>query len=121
VNYIELQFGSPRGPIVVTVMRPDGKTPHQLRQDAEQRVVELDAEVERFRADAMNEKTARQLLERQLAAQRKPLEESDRDKIFRQYAGANDNGVPYLCCYREGFRHIVEAIEAAPGITKGST
>jgi hypothetical protein len=67
MNYIEVNFDTPHGPIVVTVMRPDGKTPHQLQMDAEQRVSDLESEVARFRADAMNEKSARQSLEQQLA------------------------------------------------------
>ena len=33
-NYIEVTFGSHMGPILVTVMKPGGKTPHQLRQEA---------------------------------------------------------------------------------------
>jgi hypothetical protein len=34
-NYVELQFESHIGPIVVTVMKPNGKTPHELRVEAE--------------------------------------------------------------------------------------
>ena len=44
-NYIELTFGSPKGPIVVTVTQPDGATPHQLRQQAEAEVRRLKAEL----------------------------------------------------------------------------
>lgn len=39
-NYIEFTFGSHAGPIVVTVMRPGGKTPHQLRIEAEAKLAE---------------------------------------------------------------------------------
>jgi hypothetical protein len=40
-NYIEVTFGSCIGPIVVTVVRPGGKTPDQLRREAERRLAEL--------------------------------------------------------------------------------
>lgn len=36
VNYLELTFGSPKGNILVTVHRPGGATPHNLRAKAEQ-------------------------------------------------------------------------------------
>ena len=39
-NYIEVSFGSPIGPIVVTVMKPGGKTPDQLRREAEKKLAE---------------------------------------------------------------------------------
>jgi hypothetical protein len=112
VNYIELQFGSPRGPIVVTVMRPDGKTPHQLRQDAEQRIVDLDAEVARFRADAMNERSARRSLEQQLAA-RAPLTD---DELWSLWNSQADDAMDQVAAIA-----FARAIEAAHGIAKGST
>ena len=34
-NYIEFTFSSRMGPVLVTVVRPGGKTPHQLRLEAE--------------------------------------------------------------------------------------
>lgn len=34
-NYIEASFGSRMGPILVTVIHPGCKTPHQLRREAE--------------------------------------------------------------------------------------
>ena len=37
-NYIECLFYSPQGEILVTVTRPGGKTPHQLRREAEARL-----------------------------------------------------------------------------------
>ena len=40
-NYIECRFSSPQGPIVVTAMRPGGKTPDQLRREAERKLSEL--------------------------------------------------------------------------------
>ena len=39
-NYIEVTFGSRMGPILVTVMKPGGKTPHQLRSEAERQLAE---------------------------------------------------------------------------------
>ena len=39
-NYIEVTFGSRMGSILVTVMKPDGKTPHQLRTEAERKLAE---------------------------------------------------------------------------------
>jgi len=44
-NYIEVTFGSSKGPIVVTVMQPDGATPHQLKQQAEAEVRRLKSEL----------------------------------------------------------------------------
>ncbi|WP_326526758.1 hypothetical protein [Dokdonella sp.] len=37
----KVTFGSCIGPIVVTVVRPGGKTPDQLRREAERRLAEL--------------------------------------------------------------------------------
>ncbi len=45
VNYLELTFGSPEGPILVTVQRPGGASPDGLRAQAEQRVRQLEAEL----------------------------------------------------------------------------
>lgn len=42
-NYLEITFQTPKGPMVVTVIQPGGATPHQLRQQAEQRVRKLEA------------------------------------------------------------------------------
>ena len=51
-NYIEMQFHSEAtGPLLFTLQRVDGKTPHQLRAEAEQ---ERDWHAERCE-DAMNE------------------------------------------------------------------
>lgn len=40
-NYVECTLSSPLGPIVVTVMRPGGRTPHQLRMEAEAKLAAL--------------------------------------------------------------------------------
>jgi len=48
VNYLELTFGSPEGNILVTVHRPDGATPHNLRAMAEQEARNLRAELALF-------------------------------------------------------------------------
>ena len=46
-NYIEMQFHSEAtGPLVVTLQRVNGKTPHQLRAEAEQERDALRAKVE---------------------------------------------------------------------------
>jgi len=39
-NYIECTFSSPKGPILVTVVRPGGKTPHQLRAEADKKLAD---------------------------------------------------------------------------------
>lgn len=39
-NYIEVSFDSRMGPILVTVMKPGGKTPDQLRREAERKLAE---------------------------------------------------------------------------------
>jgi hypothetical protein len=40
-NYIEMTFGSPQGPILVTVVKPGGKTPDQLRCEAEEKLAKF--------------------------------------------------------------------------------
>ena len=37
-NYIEMNFDSPNGQILVTVVKPGGKTPDQLRREAEEKL-----------------------------------------------------------------------------------
>lgn len=39
-NYVEVTFCSRMGPILVTVMKPGGKTPDQLRREAERKLAE---------------------------------------------------------------------------------
>lgn len=39
-NYIEITFSSRMGPILVTVIKPGGKTPDQLRREAERKLAE---------------------------------------------------------------------------------
>ncbi|MEB3234655.1 MAG: hypothetical protein VKM98_04425 [Cyanobacteriota bacterium] len=51
VNYLELTFGSPEGPILVTVQRPGGASPHSLRVVAEQEARNLRAELARLQGD----------------------------------------------------------------------
>ncbi len=48
-NYLELTFDSPQGRIVVNVQRPSGKTPHQLRKEAEAELAAARADAERYR------------------------------------------------------------------------
>jgi hypothetical protein len=50
-NYLEISFGSPKGPILVTVMQPKGATPHQLRRQAEQRIRQLEYELLQLQGD----------------------------------------------------------------------
>jgi hypothetical protein len=51
VNYVELTFSSPKGNILVTVHRPGGATPHNLRAMAEQEAREAKREVNALRAE----------------------------------------------------------------------
>ena len=44
-NYVEITFSSPKGPILVTVMQPNGATPSQLQKKAEAEVRRLKAEL----------------------------------------------------------------------------
>lgn len=50
-NYLELSFNSPKGRILVTVTQPNGATPHGLRAQAEQRVRQLESELQRLQGD----------------------------------------------------------------------
>ena len=52
VNYLQLIFGSTEGQILVTVQRPGGASPHDLRAQAEQRVRQLEAELLRLQGGA---------------------------------------------------------------------
>jgi hypothetical protein len=61
VNYLELTFGSSEGNILVTVHRPGGATPHNLRALAEQEAREAKQEAECLRGDLA---TAREAVRR---------------------------------------------------------
>jgi len=50
-NYLQLTFGSSEGNILVTVHRPGGATPHNLRAMAEQEARAAKREVEQLRGD----------------------------------------------------------------------
>jgi len=52
VNYVELTFASPEGNILVTVHRPGGSTPHNLRAMAEQEARNLRAELATAKGEA---------------------------------------------------------------------
>jgi hypothetical protein len=51
VNYLQLTFGSPEGEILVTVQRPGGASPHNLRAMAEQEARNLRAELALLQGD----------------------------------------------------------------------
>lgn len=51
VNYLQLTFGSSKGPILVTVQRPGGASPHALRAQAEQELRNLRAELARLQGE----------------------------------------------------------------------
>lgn len=51
VNYLQLTFGSTKGPILVTVQRPGGASPHDLRAMAEQEARRLRAELAELRGE----------------------------------------------------------------------
>jgi len=61
VNYLQLAFSSPEGPILVTVQRPGGASPHSLRAMAEQEARDLRAEVAELRAELRQERARPQL------------------------------------------------------------
>jgi len=53
INYVEVSFTHPKtGPLVVTLQRTQGKTPHKLRVEAEAERDQLRAEVERLKPNA---------------------------------------------------------------------
>jgi hypothetical protein len=52
VNYLQLTFGSSEGNILVTVQRPGGATPHNLRAMAEQEARNLRAELATAKREA---------------------------------------------------------------------
>lgn len=67
VNYVEVSFMHPAtGPICVTLQRVQGKTPHQLRREAEAERDQLRAEVERMRRICVEQ--ARAIIERPVMA-----------------------------------------------------
>ena len=47
-NYIEVRFDSPQGPLLVTVVKPGGKTPHQARRETEAERDALRKELDRL-------------------------------------------------------------------------
>jgi len=50
-NYIETRFHTPQGDkLLVTVQRTDGKTPHELRAEAEEKIADLEKQLEGLRA-----------------------------------------------------------------------
>jgi len=51
VNYLEITFGSPEGNIVVTVHRPGGATPDELRAQAVREAKEVKREAELMRGE----------------------------------------------------------------------
>jgi hypothetical protein len=53
VNYLEITFGSPEGNILVTVQRPGGATPHNLRAKAEQEAREAKREAKQAWEEAI--------------------------------------------------------------------
>ena len=69
VNYLQLTFGSPEGPLLVTVQRPGGASPHGLRVMAEQ--------------EARNLRDALDAAQGQLAAAREALQRVNRWGAFR--------------------------------------
>ena len=56
-NYIEVLMSSSKGAVIVTVRRQDGKTPDQLRREAEQRIVELENQIAALAAQTTKSET----------------------------------------------------------------
>ncbi len=81
VNYLEITYGSNQGPVRVTVQRPSGASPHELRTMAEQEVKGLQGELA----------TAREALRRLVhyyAGQ-----DYDSEVVRGVYLWATDNGM----------------------------
>jgi len=54
VNYVECHLADDLGELVVTVQKKEGKTPNQLKEEAEQERDRLRAEIELVRENAWN-------------------------------------------------------------------
>lgn len=67
-NYLEVRLDSDRGPILVTVVRPGGNTPHQLREAAEREARELRAGLEKVRELAKQDVAGAVAYEREVIA-----------------------------------------------------
>lgn len=48
-NYIEVHMTSPKGDVIVTVRKREGKTPDELKREAEQKLAVAEAELEELR------------------------------------------------------------------------
>ena len=51
INYVEMQMEGPDGGYVVTIQRRQGRTPHELRREAEAELARLRAKFEGAKAD----------------------------------------------------------------------
>ena len=54
-NYIEMTFSSRLGPVLVTVVKPGGKTPHALRDEAERQLADLRRKYAALQAESPQE------------------------------------------------------------------
>lgn len=81
------------------------------------RIEALEAEVTRFRTDAMNEKSARKAMEQQLAA-RVPLTDEQIKILWEKSTGQK---LPNMGPSVGQLLSVTRAIEAAHGITKGAS
>ncbi len=51
INYVEARLNSPKtGPLLFIVQRVEGKTPHELRIEAEDRIIVLEATIDKLEA-----------------------------------------------------------------------
>ena len=86
-NYIEMQFhGKATGPLLFTLQRVDGKTPHQLRAEAEQERDALRAEVQTWQEQAKAYWSKIEQMERQ-----EPFD-ADRPEFRRAFDAALKTG-----------------------------
>ena len=61
-NYLELSFNTPKGQVLVTVQRPGGASPHNLRAMAEQEARNLRAELAEAEQEARRLRAALMLI-----------------------------------------------------------
>jgi len=57
INYVEYTMDSPEGSYLVTIQRKAGKTPHELRMEAETELARLRAQLEEMAREILKQET----------------------------------------------------------------